>query len=142
MALKTGRNGADKRAKIMQGALSRHESPLALNRKETVAFDLITGSREYESWLDSDLQIAANLARVSVEMDRLWQDYMDTGDKEAFERYNKLFTPFQRMHNMLGLSSGQRPSVGRKVDQHARNQKQTAARRKASTVTSLIAKPS
>ena len=133
---------AKTKSKNLQGALSKHTSPLELTRQETVVFDRIIASREYDTWLDTDLEVAAKLAQISTHMSFLWDEYMNTGEQAPFDRYNKLFTPYQRMHNMLGISASQRPSIGRKVDQMPRNQKQAAAKRRAASVTSLIAKPS
>ena len=130
---------ADEKAKTYQDAMKRHDSPINLDARELKAFDALIDSREYSTWLDSDLNIAAKLAKVTVEMDKLWDDYQG-GEEEAFGKWTKLVTPFQRMHNMLGISASQR-AIKDKGAQLPRNQKQAAAKRKIASVENLLAKP-
>lgn len=122
---------------LLAGAMARKESPIKLDERELAIFDEIVKAREFATWTDYDVRVAANLARVERRCN-------DLNDRIDFDGYSIINDRGTRVANpevsilketrltaialarQLGLSAHQRALSG--PDQGRRNNAEKATR--------------
>jgi hypothetical protein len=137
------------RAQSFADAVKTLEPPFKLLKSEVKVFDQVVASRELGSWMDADLETAAHLAKVTVEMRKVWRQVHKDGTtvtgphgpvvSPALKAYNTLANIYRAYRSSLGLSASQRNISGHK--QKKRNQQDADARKTVAGVSSLFAKP-
>ena len=147
---RTRKSLAQNKAKSYRAATETIQPWDKLDQAELRVFNALIASRETETWSDADIEVVTRLARITVEMDALWEQYKTEGPVIENNRGTPVENPVLRAHNSitqiykmlrssLGLTASQRGISGHK--QAKRNQQDQKAKRKLASVDNLIAKP-
>jgi len=149
-AIRPKKSNPANRAKSYASVCAKVLPIVDLSPIEMARFNMLVEAREAETWTDSDLDLVTKAAQVSVELDRLWIEYKKEGpmiDTESGSKvknpilrcYESLSTLYKSQRTSLGLNASQRGISGHK--QKGRNEQDTNARKKLSSIGSLIARP-
>lgn len=135
---RTRKSAPQNRAKSFSDAANTIEPWHKLNKTETRAFNALIDSREVDTWLDADIEMATRLSKLMVYMDSLWAQCMEEGptfynekgtlcENPIFRTHNTLTQNYKTLKAALGLSASQRGVAGNK--QAKRNQQDAAAKK-------------
>ena len=125
------------------------ESPFRLLQAEVKVFDAVIAARERSTWSPADIEVAAHLARLTVEMRKVWRQYKKQGPtvmgakgvvvNPTLRSYTTLTQMYHSYRTALGLSAAQRDLSGHR--QSKRNKQDSDARMTLAGVNDLFAKP-
>ena len=138
---------ATNQAKTFEDATKTHPPPVKLDQDELRVFHALVASKEWDTWSDNDLLIAADIAKIQVEMDQLKTQYRAEGHKivqpngneavnPTFVVWEKLAAKRLQLTRALGLSASQRGQTS--SDQKGRNKQQVQKKHKLASVSPLL----
>ena len=147
---RTRKSAPQNKVKSFSSAPENIKPSADLDSAELARFQALIGSRESDTWVPADIELATHLAKLEVERDQMRDAYRAEGPKlidhngkqvvnPLFTIYNALLTQSTRLRRDLGLSASQRGVSGSK--QKKRNLQDSNAKSSLSNLSSLINRP-